>query len=432
MMNPVRLFRDPVGFFREMADSQGPLARIKFGPQVFYLLNDPGRIEEALVRKASSFEKFPRIDRTRGLFGEGLLTSEEPLHLRQRRLAQPAFHREKLAGYASEMVEATERLTGGWQEGMTVDAAHEMGVLALDIVSRTLFSTQTNEQTEQISASLNTVIETLNHLVMPWGNLLVGMPTPVRRRYRRALDTLDAIIYGLIEERRRAPGVADDLLGMLMNARDSETGEGMPNLQLRDELMTMFVAGHDTTANALAWTLHLLSLHPEQRELLEREVDWVLGKRPATAEDVGRLPFTSAVFRESLRMYPPVWILGRRALAPVELSGLRLERGAVLLVSMAVLHRRPELFADPERFDPLRPPPEHRFAYLPFGAGARLCIGERFAWMEGVLCLATMAQRWRLEREEGGAVEAQALLTLRPRNGLALTPRRRRRQGGVG
>ncbi|MFN9298938.1 MAG: cytochrome P450, partial [Acidobacteriota bacterium] len=146
MMNPVRLFRDPVGFFREMADSQGPLARIKFGPQVFYLLNDPGRIEEALVRKASSFEKFPRIDRTRGLFGEGLLTSEEPLHLRQRRLAQPAFHREKLAGYASEMVEATERLTGGWQEGMTVDAAHEMGVLALDIVSRTLFSTQTNEQ----------------------------------------------------------------------------------------------------------------------------------------------------------------------------------------------------------------------------------------------------------------------------------------------
>ncbi|MFN9431229.1 MAG: cytochrome P450, partial [Acidobacteriota bacterium] len=324
------------------------------------------------------------------------------------------------------------RLTRGRHEGKTVEAAHEMWVEALDIVSRTLISTQTNEQTEQISASLNTVIETLNHLVMPWGNLLVGMPTPVRRRYRRALDTLDAIIYGLIEERRRAPGVADDLLGMLMNARDSETGEGMPNLQLRDELMTMFVAGHDTTANALAWTLHLLSLHPEQRELLEREVDWVLGKRPATAEDVGRLPFTSAVFRESLRMYPPVWILGRRALAPVELSGLRLERGAVLLVSMAVLHRRPELFADPERFDPLRPPPEHRFAYLPFGAGARLCIGERFAWLEGVLCLATMAQRWRLEREEGGAVEAQALLTLRPRNGLALTPRRRRRQGGVG
>ncbi len=408
-----------------MADEQGAVARVKFGPRLFYLLNEPELIEETLVRRAASFEKFPRIDRTRGLFGEGLLTSEEPLHLRQRRLAQPAFHREKLAGYAGEMVAATMRLMEHWKDGESLDAAHEMGSLALDIVSRTLFSTQTTEQAGQISASLNTVLETLNHLVMPWGNLLVGLPTPVRKRYRGALDTLDAIIHGLIAERRRSGTAGEDLLGLLMEARDSDTGQGMPDLQLRDELMTMFVAGHDTTANALAWTLHLLSMHPEQRELMEREVDWVLGKRQATAEDVGRLPYTAAVFREALRMYPPVWILGRRALTSVDLGRIRLETGAVVLVCMAVLQRRAELFADPDRFDPMRPAPDHRFAYLPFGAGSRLCIGERFAWMEAVLCLATMAQRWRLERESEEPVKAQALLTLRPRNGLTLRARAR-------
>lgn len=423
--NPLHLVADPVSFFRNLADQQGPIATLRLGPRHFILLNDPPLIEAALLREASHFEKFPRIDRTRGLFGEGLLTSEEPLHLRQRRLAQPAFHREKLATYADEMVRASLRLTEGWVNDSPRNIAHDMGALALDIVSRTLFSTRTDQQAEHISHSLDTVIQTLNHLVMPWGNLLLDLPTPIRNRYRHALETLDNIVYGFIAERRRSPLAADDLLGMLINARDPETGEGMPDLQLRDELMTMFVAGHDTTANALTWTLHLLSRHPAVREQLEREVDWVLGDRPATMDDLPKLSYTAAVFRESLRLYPPVWILGRRALSDVHLNGLHIPRGAVLLVSMAVLHRRPDLYENPDVFSPLRPPPTHRYAYLPFGAGSRLCIGERFAWMEGILCLATIAQRWRLDASTNDPVQPQALLTLRPRNGLLLTPRLR-------
>lgn len=425
LVNPFRLFADPVGFFTQVAAEQGPVARFRFGPQEFVLLNEPAMIEELLLRQAARLEKFPRIDRTRGLFGEGLLTSEEPLHMRQRRLAQPAFQRERLSGYACEMVAATQRVSTGWQEGDALDAAHEMGKLALDIVSRTLFSTRTDAEAEEISESLDTVIRTLNHLVMPWGNLLVGLPTPVRRRYRAALETLDRIVYGLIQARRLASDPGTDLLGLLMAARDEETGEAMPDLQLRDEVMTLFVAGHDTTANGLAWTLYLLARHPEQRARLEAEVDEVLAGRVATMEDAARLKFTAAVFRESLRLYPPVWILGRRALVDLPDAALGLPKGTIVLVCMAALHRQEQWYPEPHAFQPGRAEPGHRYAYLPFGAGGRLCIGERFAWLEGILCLATLAQNWRLELGSEDFVKPEALLTLRPQGGLPMVAKRR-------
>ena len=420
--NPFQLLSDPIAFFRAAAEAQGPVARIQFGSREFVLLNDPKIIEELFIHYPSSFEKFPRINRTRGLFGEGLLTSEEPLHLKQRRLAQPAFHRDRLSDYAGEMVAATTRLTGGWKAGETINAAHDMGNLALDIVSRTLFSQQTDSQAEQISAALDEVVKTLNHLVTPWGNLLLSIPSPLRNRYRTALKELDAIIYGFIAERRTSAVEHTDLLSMLMNAKDPDTGMGMPDLQLRDELMTIFVAGHDTTANALAWTLYLLSQHPQERKLMEEEIDDVLQGRPAQMQDAARLPRTVAIFRESLRMYPPVWILGRRALKPVETPLIQLRRGAIVLVSMAVLHRRPELFENADSFVPGRNEPKDRYAFLPFGLGSRLCIGERFAWLEGVLCLATICQKWRLDLAPGAKVEPQPLLTLRPRYGLPMTP----------
>jgi len=418
--NPFQLLSDPIAFFRAAAEAQGPVARIQFGNREFVLLNDPEIIEDLLIRHSLSFEKFPRISRTRGLFGEGLLTSEEPLHLKQRRLAQPAFHRDRLSAYADEMVAATTRLTAGWRNGEPINAAHDMGNLALDIVSQTLFSTQTNSQSEQIGVALDQVVRTLNHLVTPWGNLLLSIPSPLRRRYRAALKELDEIIYGFIADRRQSKTEHSDLLSMLMNAKDPETGIGMPDLQLRDELMTMFVAGHDTTANALSWTLYMLSQHPEERQRMEEEIDRVLQGRPATMADAAKLPQTAAVFRESLRLYPPVWILGRRALKPIETPLIQLRSGAIVLVSMAVLHRRPELFEDAELFVPGRREPEHRYAFLPFGAGSRLCIGERFAWLEGILCLATICQKWRLDLVPGAQVEAQPLLTLRPRFGLPM------------
>lgn len=423
--NPFGLFADPIGYLRRMAERNGPVVRMEFGPRQFILLNEPELIEEVLVRQAVAFEKFPRIERTKGLFGEGLLTSEEPLHLKQRRLAQPAFHRERLAGYAAEMVGATRRMTMRWKDGEERNAAQEMGNLALDIVSRTLFSTQTDEQAGRIGDSLDEVVKTLNHLVTPWGNVLLGLPTQVRKRYRAALGELDEIIHGFIAHRRQMTVKPNDLLTMLMEARDAESGLGMPDVQLRDELMTMFVAGHDTTANALAWTLYLLAAHPEWRERLEKEVDEVLGGREARMEDAAKLEMTSVVFRESLRLFPPVWILGRRALRGVEMKGMKIQRGAVVLVCMAVLHRQGSLFERPDVFDPMRGEPAHRYGYLPFGAGSRLCIGERFAWLEGVLCLATMAQRWRLDLAEGARVEMQPLLTLRPKHGLPMVLRER-------
>lgn len=418
--NPFQLLSNPIAFFRAAADAQGPVARIQFGSQEFVLLNDPVIIEDLLIRQSANFEKFPKISRTRGLFGEGLLTSEEPLHLKQRRLAQPAFHRDRLSSYADEMVASTQRLVAGWKHNQQINAAHEMGNLALDIVSRTLFSTQTDSQAEQIGAALDQVVRTLNHLVTPWGNLLLSFPTPVRRRYRSALEELDGIIYGFIEARRNGRQVHADLLSMLMEAKDPDTGEGMPDLQLRDELMTMFVAGHDTTANALTWTLYLLSQHPEEQALVEAEVDGVLQGKPASIQDASRLARTVAVFRESLRLYPPVWILGRRALRSIDTPLIQLRKGAIVLVSMAILHRRPGLFEEPERFLPGRKQPEAKFAFLPFGAGSRLCIGERFAWLEGVLCLATIVQNWRLSLVPGSIVEPQPLLTLRPRFGLPM------------
>jgi cytochrome P450 len=424
LTDPVRLFRDPIGFFRTTADELGPRASFQFGPQRFFLLNDPPLIKELLVTQGHHFEKFPRIDKTKGLFGDGLLTSEEPLHMRQRRLAQPAFHRDRLAAYASEFTAATQRRTSTWQDNLTLDLAHEMNHLALDIVSRTLFSSQTEAQAAMISQSLDTILKTLNHLVMPWGNLLLTLPTPIKQRYRRALAAVDEVVYNLIDA-RTAPNPNGDLLDMLLTARDADTNLPMPREQLRDEIMTIFVAGHDTTANALTWTLYLLSQHPDIQTQWHEEVDRVLQGRPACLEDAAHLALTTKIFEEALRLFPPVWILGRRALEETLLQDLVIPKNAIVLVSMAVLHRRPHLYEQPDAFLPHRAKPQDRYAYLPFGAGSRLCIGERFAWLEGILCLATIAQNWRIHIPKSQPVTPQPLLTLRPKEGLNATLEKR-------
>lgn len=411
---PLELFHNPLSFFEKLAQQQGPRARLEFGKQRFYLINDPELIQHFLVHDSAHFEKFPKVDKTRGLFGEGLLTSEEPFHLRQRRLAQPAFHRERMAGYAAEMVAATERICSGWQDGQVFDAAEAMNRLALDIVSRTLFSTQTDDRAARIGHALDDVLKTLNHLVMPWGNLMMSLPLPITRRYHAALDELDEIVYGFIRERRASGVDHGDLLSLLLNAQDAETGERMSDQQLRDEVMTIFVAGHDTSANALAWSLYLLSQHPEARQRLE--------------EDDEALSYTSAVFHEALRLYPPVWILGRRALSDYHFQDFHAPKGSILLVCMAVLHRQAHLWEDAQSFRPERWRNEakhHRYAYLPFGAGSRLCIGERFAWQEGALCLSTLAKKWRLDLVPGSPVEPLGLLTLRPKFGLPMTAKKR-------
>lgn len=422
-----RLIGDPVGFFTGLAAEFGGFARFEMGRRKFYLLSDPALIQELLVTHGGGTEKFPRLGRGRGLFGDGLLTSEEPLHMRQRRLMQPAFHRDRIAEYAQVMAECADAASEQWRDGEVVDAGRAMNRLALAIVSRTLFSTNTDADAEMIGESLEEILAMLNRLVLPPGELRLMAPLPSTLRYKRALRQLDEVMFRLIAERRASGPRGGDLLDLLMAARDEEGGGGMDDGQLRDEVVTLFVAGHDTTANALAWTWHHLSREEKARAEVEACVDDALKGRAPGFDDYGSLGEVERAVAESMRLHPPVWILGRRPKRGFELGGVEMDGNSILLVCMAVLHRRPELWPEPERFDAARHLPgqeRHKYAYLPFGAGSRLCIGERFAWMEAVLCVAAIARRWRLERVDDEVVP-RALLTLRPRDGLRLRAVRR-------
>lgn len=425
-----RLAKDPAGFFSRLADEFGSFVRFEMGKRKFHLLCDPVLIQELLITHGGETEKFPRLRRGKGLFGDGLLTSEEPLHMRQRRLMQPAFHKERIASYARVMVECAESACAQWRDGGVVDVSGSMNRLALAIVSRTLFSANTDAEAEVISESLDEILLMLNRLVLPPGEIRLMAPLPSTIRYKRAIQRLDRLIFRLIAERRAAGPGRGDLLDLLIGARDEQGGGGMDDEQLRDEVVTLFVAGHDTTANALTWTWHHLSREAEARARMEACIDAVLDRRPPRAGDLPALAVVERTVAEAMRLHPPVWILGCRPRSSFEIGGATMDGSSILLVCMAALHRRPELWPDPDRFDPARFLPEtaasrHRYAYLPFGAGSRLCIGERFAWMEAVLCVASIARRWRLDCIDDAEPAPRALLTLRPRNGLRLRAMRR-------
>jgi cytochrome P450 len=408
------LLRSPIDFFAAVERQEGRVAEIPMGPRRFYLIHEPAIIQDFLVTQSGRFEKFPQVAPSQGLFGLGLLTSEEPLHLRQRRLMQPAFHRERLQAYAAQMAASTHRLMSEWTADAVIDAAGGMNRLALDIVTRTLFSTAADHRADEIAHELDIVLHSLNRLIMPWGSLWLKLPVPSSRRYRLALRRLDDIIHGFIAERRASGEQRSDLLGMLIDT--------MTDVQLRDELMTIFVAGHDTTANGLTWALYLLARHPEVQQELALQIRAVLDGHPPGFDDFPNLQAVEHVFAEAMRMYPPVWILGRKALQSYEFGDFHAKPGSILLVCMAVLHRNADFFPEPDRFLPERwkSPTWPRYAYIPFGAGSRMCIGERFAWMEGVLCLAALLHRFQFDLTEAAPPIPLGLLTLRPKHGMRL------------
>lgn len=416
-----RLFSRPLEYFTSLADEFGDCVQLRFGRADLYLVHDCGLIREILVNQGTAFEKFPRVQPELGLFGEGLLTSEEPAHTRQRRLIQPAFHQARMEAYGRSMIACAAEVAAQWRDGAAVDLAEEMNRLTLEIICRTMFGASAREISGEVARRLEVILPMLNNLVAPWGRLQLSLPLPRVRRYFAALRGLDRILYGLIRQRRASGREEDDLLGMLLAARDEERG-GMSDRELRDEVMTIFIAGHETTANGLAWTWYLLDRYPAARGALEQELDSVLYGREPEPGDYPRLPYTQAVVKESMRLYPPVWILGRRALREVNLGGLRFSAGTVFVVCLYALHRRTALYARAAEFLPDRwldgSAPLGRFAYLPFGAGTRLCIGERFAWMESVLALAVLARRFRARLLPGARVEPLGLLTLRPKHGL--------------
>lgn len=415
--------RAPIPFFARLARDYGDAAAFSVGPQRIVFFNHPDLVRELLVAQNRFFHKSRVLQRTKIIFGEGLLTSEDPLHLRQRRLVQPAFHRERIARYAEVMVERAARTREQWRDGQELDVHHEMMRLTLEVVAKTLFDAEVEGEADEIGAALTRLIDLFPQLMNPLAPLLLKVPIPSTLRFRRAIERLDRTIYGIIGERRASGQDRGDLLSMLLLAQDEEgDGGGMTDLQVRDEAMTLFLAGHETTANALAWTFYLLSQHPDVAGALDAHLATVLGDRLPSAADYPRLDFAEMVLAESMRLFPPAWAVSRLALEDVTIGDWLVPRGAVAAVCEAVMHRDPRFWTDPDRFDPSRFTPEAKaarpkFAYFPFGAGPRICIGEGFAWMEGVLMLATLAQRWRMELLSRD-VRPQASITLRPRGGI--------------
>jgi cytochrome P450 len=416
----------PIEFLSEIAAKYGDLPYFRLGPYHAYLVNHPDYVRDVLLTNQANFTKSRALQRARVLLGQGLLTNEGKSHLRQRRLVQPAFHRERLAGYAAVMSDYAVRVRDRWQPDTTLDIADEMMRLTLGVVGKTLFSADVESEAPEIGQALTTVLKMFRMLMMPFSEYLEKLPLPSIRRFEKARDRLDQTIYGLIRERRKSGEDSGDLLSMLLLSHDEEAdGEGMTDTQVRDEALTLFLAGHETTANALTWTWYLLSQNPECEARLHQEIDSVLEGRVPQISDLPQLRYAEMVFAEAMRLYPPAWAIGRMSKEPFELGGVHIGAKSICILSPYVMQRNARWFPNPERFDPERWTPEARearpkFSYFPFGGGARVCIGERFAWMEGVLLLTTLAQKWRLRLAAGQRVEPLPLITLRTRYGMRM------------
>ncbi len=416
--------RDPLGFLSRCSREYGDVVRLGFPGPPAYLISHPDGVEYVLVKNNKNFVRDRYTRAELAILGNGLLVNEGDSWRRQRRLAQPAFHRRRVEAFGETMVSFTERMLDGWQDGDILDVHAEMMRLTLEIVAKTLFDTDISREAEGVGRSMEAIMARSSD---QGSSVFLRMlpdsvPTPGNLAYRRATRRLDGIIDALVEERRRSGADAGDLLSMLLHAED-EDGRGMSDRQLRDEAMTIILAGHETTAIALSWTWHLLGTHPEVEARLLAELEEVLGGRAPTVEDMPRLRYADAVIKESMRLYPPAWAVGREAVGDCEIGGYHVPAGAQLFISQYVVQRDGRFFDDPGSFDPERwtdgrtedlPP----YAYFPFGGGPRMCIGSGFAKMEAMLLLATVAQRFGLEPVSGRNPVAQPSITLRPRDGI--------------
>jgi len=416
---------NPLGLLEGWAREYGDIFRWRTLHFFVVFVNHPDLVEKVLVSESRNYMKGRGLQANRELFGNGLLTSEGDSWLRQRRLMQPAFHRERIAAYADTMIEQGRRLAESWRGGETRDVHADLMRATLEIAATTLFGTSVSDSdAAQISGALNTLMS-LNSSPRRLFPLLRALPTRANRSYTRAVRQLDKVVYALIARRRAELGENDtDLLSMLLTARD-EDGSRMTDLQLRDESVTLLLAGHETTALALSWTLYLLAQNPDVADQLAAEMDAVLAGRAPTLDDVPRLVFTAKILKESMRLYPPAWGVVRMCPAACSLGGYRIPKRASVILSQWVMHRDPRYFPDPTRFDPNRWTDSFerdlpRFAYFPFGGGPRLCIGAAFATMEATLVLAILAQRFRFHLDPTCEVVPQPSITLRPKNGLRL------------
>ncbi|VAW42837.1 hypothetical protein MNBD_CHLOROFLEXI01-4556 [hydrothermal vent metagenome] len=436
------MFRDnPLQAMIDLFQAHGDAIRFRAALNFYgYLFFHPDHYKHILQDNNRNYTKMPHpsLNLLRPVIGNGLLTSDGDFWRRQRRLAAPAFHRRRIAGFAQTMTAATATMLEGWhslaKDGRSLDINEAMMHLTLEIVGKTLFSIDLTREADAVGHAFSAVNEGVAHLMgIPFADIGLRIPfLPTTRMITQNTAVLRNVVNGIIQDRRQNPAnmPQEDLLGMLMAARDEDTGEGMSDQQLRDEVMTIMLAGHETTAVSLAWTFYLLSEHPDVRERLENEVDGVLNGRLPTVEDVASLTYTTMVLEESMRLYPPAYAIARFGNAPDEVGGYQIPANSVITLSPYITHRHPDFWPEPERFDPQRFTPKRkaerpRYAYLPFGGGPRLCIGNSFAMTEAILLLTAIVQQYRLTLLPGTHVEIEPLITLRPKGTLmmAITPR---------
>ncbi|MHB8586127.1 MAG: cytochrome P450 [Thermoplasmatota archaeon] len=420
-------YQDPLAFLDSLRP-RGGVVPLRIGAYDFVIVSEPEAVREVFVTKARAFKKGLALERAKKVFGEGLLTAEGDHHRRQRRMIQPLFAHSRIAAYGAVMVEEAERAGARLRDGDIVDVPVAMSRATLTIVGKTLFDLDLEGESTSVGEALQTVLDGFQKRLLPWSTITESLPLPATRRFRRAVDELDRVVFGMIEARRASGSQGNDLLSLMLRAHEGEgapaDGTGMSDREARDEAMTLVLAGHETTAQALTWTFHLLAQNPDAEATLHNEVDDVLADRVPTMADLDHLPYTRQVFAEAMRIFPPVWLIGRRALEDVEIGGVSIAARTLVAPSPWLTHRRGDLWPDPLRFDPERfregAAERDRFAYYPFGGGPRGCIGEPFAWMEGTLVLATLARRWRFEHAGSAKVDLNPTITLRPAGGLPM------------
>lgn len=430
-----RRFRpgNPIHLFQHLAEQYGDIAHYKIGWNHIIFLNHPDYIREVLVVQNDNFTKERTVQRSKMLLGEGMITAEGAEHRTQRQTAQPAFHRQRIPEYATTMILEAARVRESWRAGEQRDIAIEMMHLTLNIVAKTLFATDLRDEVNELADAINRIMGLYNFLVLlPAAEWLVHVRPPGLAAFVRARQRIDAVVYRMIEAHRRRPAGGDHLLDLMLAASPDRSAAAEQSL--RDQVITLFLAGYETVANALSWTWYLLSQNPDCERRFHEEIDRELKGSLPTLEDIPRLPYIEMVFAESMRLYPPAWAMGRRARADVRLGDFFLPAKTTVLISQFITHRDPRFFPHPLRFDPERFTAEaklsrSKFTYFPFGAGARRCIGESFAWMEGVLLLATLGQKWKLKLIPGHKVVPEPLITLRPKYGMRMRVEARTEEG---
>lgn len=425
----LRFRNDRIGMQLQLAQEPAELAHVRLGFVRTLWTHSPAISGEVLSSKSDAFVKSPGVAIfLKPVLGQGLLSSEGSFHAKQRKLIAPAFAHKRVAAYAATMADRAEAFAGGVVDGEVLDIAEGMMRLTLEIVGKALFDAEVSSDAADVGESVSSAMKLVMGQLVSLVPIPPNVPTPRNRKIRSAVDKLDAVIFRLVAQRRQEGGDRGDLLSILLESKD-EHGRGMSDQQVRDEAMTLFLAGHETTANALTWTLYLLAKNPEVRGRVEAELDAYAG--PLTYEALAKLPLVLAVLKEAMRLYPPVYLLARRAIAPVTLGGQPVRPNTLVFVNILGMHRNPRYFPDPDAFVPDRflgdaEKKLPRNAYLPFGGGPRICIGNHFALMEGHVLLATLLRRHRFHLLDDAAVALEPLITLRPLGGLRLRAEKRR------